>query len=411
MKNQSIKIAYVHSMHFPSQEANAFDSVWAASALSKIVPTTFFIRDSKLSDAKLKKYYNIEGSSLKFKSLHLNLTPDRILIKIPSLYEKLLACLFRLYPGWSAFKGKKVLYIRDPKALLFWGMQKQNRNWLKSWTLIFEAHDPLGIDPNQFGSQNPFSLKEGAEGERRQAILKAAKHFDAVICNSQALADDIYNWTNGEIHTDAILIGSNVPRVRTAPEIKTFGSQIVLGYIGTIDRQRGVDMLLDALKILPGNVTLRLVGRLRKESGVDPAWLENYLQDPELSNRISLQVEDPIKDVAAEIDKCDILIQTASNDQQYARYGVPLKAFCYMNRGKPIIVGDVPCFHEFFQGGQNCIYYKLDPNSLAEAILTLVNNPGLAEKIARGALERSEEFDLSHRVEKILAVINANSKD
>ena len=391
-------------MHFPCQEANAFDSVWAASALSEVVPTTFFVRDSSVSIEELKKYYNIVGSSLKIRSLHLNLIPDRLLLKVSFYYEKLIAFYLRFHPTWSLFKGKKVLYIRDPKALLYWGVQKGRRKWLRSWTLVFEAHDPLGIDPNQFGDNNPFVLKEGPEGDRRQAILKAAKNFDAVICNSQALADDIYNWSNGEVKTHAILIGSNVPR-SAAPSQINFGEVIVLGYIGTIDRQRGVDILLESLKLLPGKFHLRLVGRLRQETGLDPDWLQYYLKDPALSGRVTLQLEDPISDVAAEIDRCDILIQTASMDQQYARYGVPLKAFCYMNRGKPIVVGDVPCFHEFFKNKQNCVFYKLDPQNLAETLSKLTARPALAQTIAEGALKRSQEFDLSHRVEKIIRLI------
>lgn len=405
MHNEKIKIAYIHSMRFPCQEANAFDSVWAASALSEVVDTTLFIRESKVSPKKLKKYYNIEGSLLKIRSMYLNLIPDRILKAIDNHYEKALAIWLRINPFWSLFTGQKVLYIRDPKAILFWGEQKRNKRWLKSWKLFFEAHDPLGIDPNLFGDRNPFEIKEGTKGKHRQAILQAVKYFDKVICNSQSLADDIYNWTEGKVQTHAILIGSNVPRLKVSPVIK-FSDNIVLGYIGTIDHQRGVDLLLEALKLLPESVTLRLVGRFRAESGIDPAWLDNYLNDPGLNKRVTLQIEDPIADVTAEIDQCDILIQTASKDQQYARYGVPLKAFCYMNRGKPIVVGDVPCFHEFFQDGENCIYYQLNPVCLSGAVCKLINDPDFAQKIAHEALERSKNYDLSHRVEKILNLIN-----
>jgi len=395
-----MKIAYVHSMQFPSQEANTFDSVWTASALSRVVDTTLFIRESSISKRKIKKYYNIQGTPLKIKSMHLNLIPDRELMKIPYHYEKALSYYLRINPFWLTQND-----IRHPKGLLYWGIARLNQSWLKSWKLVYEAHDPLGIDPDQFGDQNPFDLINGREGNRHQEILKAVKNFDVVICNSKSLADDIQAWTNGEVNTHPILIGSNLPRLDHSPNINGFIGKVVLGYIGTIDRQRGVDILLEALKLLPNKFILRLVGRLRDEVGVDPHWLQQYLNDPKLANRIELKIENPISDVVQEIDQCDILIQTASSDLQYARYGVPLKAFCYMNRGKPIIVGDVPCFHEFFHNGENALYYHLDPRSLANSVLYLVNHPKFAEKIARGALEQSEKYALSHRVDKILALV------
>jgi glycosyltransferase involved in cell wall biosynthesis len=400
---QDIKIAYIHRTTFPSTEANTFDAIWSASALSENVDITFFVPRLKTSLSRVKEYYEISSSPLKFQSMHLNFLPDRFLLRFKDTYENLLAFYLRFHPQWAGFHGLKVLYVREPKELLFWGLQRKQHQWMKDWLFCYEAHDPLGLNPNKFKGLNPFELKDGSEGKHRQEVLKAALNFDAIICNTLTLAEDLRSWTNNVIKPHVITLASPLSRLENPPQIH-FGEKIIIGYIGTIDQYRGVNTLLDAMYLMPKNIYLRIVGRFRQEEGVDPDWLSKYCEDPLIKDRVDINLVDQIRDVAGEIDRCDIVIQPASHDVIDSRYAAPLKSYGYMIRGKPIVAGDVPSHRELFKEGKNAVLYHLDPHSLADCIVKLVNDPDQAEQIAINGWKQSAYFTFSRKVAEMLTL-------
>jgi glycosyltransferase involved in cell wall biosynthesis len=405
-----MKIAYVHAVSFPNHWANSLDAVWTAAALSDTVDTTFFMPRLSVSRSALKMDYGIEGSPLRLQSMHLDLVPYRLLGLFRDYYGQLLSGYLRHHPRWARSRGRKVLYLRHPRALLYWGLQREHQRWLRDWVLCYESHDPLGLDPNEFRGTNPFDLRDGAEGERRQAILRAARNFDVIICNTRALSDDLAAWTHGEIRPHFITLASRLPRLPEPPSIPRFGERILLGYIGTIDKYRGVDVLLEAMRFLPQNYTLRIVGWRRQEEGVDGSWLDNLLADRSIGSRVEIAGPVPASEVMKEIDRCDIVLQPASGDVNDSRYSSPQKSFDYMVRGKVVVAGDVPCHRELFQDGKTAALYQLDPRSLAECVVRLVSHPALAEQVARGAWEQSATYNLSRRVREIIALSEASSR-
>lgn len=403
LDDKDLKVAYVHAISYPSTEANTFDAIWTGDALSKVVDTTFFVPRIATSLPSLKEFYEINDSRLRMQSMHLDQIPDRVLVKHRSTYEKLLTHYFYFHPTWSSSHGTKVLYLREPKELLYWGSNRQKFQWMKNWLFCYEAHDPLGMDPNKFEGTNPFSLTDGPEGRFRQNVLSAAHNFDAIICNTQTLANDLRDWTGNSINPSVLTLASPLPRLSAPPQIR-FGNKIVIGYIGTIDKYRGVDILLDAMYHLPSNFYLRIVGRLRKEVGVPPDWLDTYKEDSRIMDRIDINLVDQIDDVAGEIDRCDILVQPASKDVIDSRYAAPLKSYGYMMRGKPIVAGDVLCHRELFNDGKNAMLYELDPYSLAKSIMKLADHPELAEQIAIYAWEQASYYTFARKVDDMLTL-------
>ena len=403
---KNIKVAYIHDVDFPSAEANALDAVWTASALSRKVDTTFFMPRMKTSKSAFRQYYDIPASPLHLQSMYLDYLPDRFFIKNRNYYEQVLSFFLRYHPGWMGFQGHKILYIRHPKELLFWGLQREHQKWLQGWILCYESHDPLGLDLSKYHETNPFEIKNGKEGGYIQKVLRGAKNFDLIICNTQVLADDLESWSHNLIRPYFIPIASPLPRLSEPPRIRSFGGKIVLGYIGTIDQYRGVNILLEAMHYLPDNYTLRIVGKFRQENGVDPNWLSKCMEDPHISTRVEMKGPVPFHDIKKEIDQCDIVLQPASTDILDSRYATPQKSFDYMVRGKPIVAGDVPCHRELFQNGKTASLYHLDPQSLADCVVNLVKEPAMAEQIARGAWEQSATYNFTRRTDDILSLVD-----
>lgn len=401
--SQAFKIAYIHAISYPSTEANTFDAIWTADALSKTVETTFFVPRITAPIPKVKEFYEIIGSELRIKSMHLDRIPDRFLLKFQSTYESLLSNYFHLNPRWTGSTGIKVLYVREPRELLYWGLNREKFKWMRDWIFCYEAHDPLGMDPNIFEGTNPFLLTEGPEGRFRQRTLQAARNFDSIICNTKTLADDLRDWTDNSISPSILTLASPLPRLSAPPQVR-FGDKVVIGYIGTIDKYRGVDILLESMYHLPAKIHLRIVGRLRKEVGVSPDWINKYQEDPRIKDRIDINLVGQINNVAGEIDRCDILVQPASEDVIDSRYAAPLKSYGYMMRGKPILAGDVLSHRELFNDGKNAMLYKLDSQSLADSIINLVNNPTLGQQIATQAWEQASYYTFSRKVNDMLTI-------
>jgi glycosyltransferase involved in cell wall biosynthesis len=331
-------------------------------------------------------------------------------LRIKDYFEKAVLLYLRFHPSWAGYKGKKVLYARNPKTLRYIGLKRKNSNWLHNWILIYESHDPLGFSPTEIEGKNPFEVKANDKDSYPQQILEASRNFDAMICNTKALADDIQKWTKGEVTPNVINIASPLPRLENPPKI-TFGEKITIGYIGTIDQFRGVDILLESLKFLPENYMIRLVGRFRQEPNVDPNWLGKFRADASNKNRLEINILDHIADVKAEIDRCDILVQTASQEILDSRYATPQKSYGYMMRGKPIVVGNVPCHHEIFTEGVNAVFYNLNPKNLADTIINLVNDQSLANRIAIGAWFLSADYSFAHRASKIFHLVDSITKE
>lgn len=396
--NREIQMIYLHSMTFPNNEANAFDAVWTADALQEAgVQTTFVMKSLVIPRDQFLAYYYIPGSKIALVSMRLRWIPERLFKGRQNYFATLVRSYLRFSPRFAFSNAQKILYLRDPKLLRYFGLLREKRKWLKDWFLVYESHDPFGYDPNVFLDRNPF--------ENDPEIIRAASNFDLILTNSQALSSDIETWTKSVIKPEVITLASPLKRL-SDPPIINFGKEIVLGYIGTIDKLRGVDILIDALHYLPDNYRVRIVGRFRHETGVDPSWLNVFSQDEEIKDRLDLILTDHISDVAEEIDRCDIVVQTASHDVHDSKYATPQKAFGYMVRGKPILVGDVPGHKELFEEERNSHYYQLEPKSLAESAVYLVAHPRLAQKIAIGAWEQSIDYSFARRAQEILKKIN-----
>lgn len=399
IKSNEFIVAYVHSMTFPNNEANAFDAVWTADALEAAsAETTFVMKSLMVNREEFLDYYYTPNSNIRLASLKPKWLPERFFLNRKNYYAELVSLFLLFSPRFLFTNKQKVLYLRDPKLLRYFGLLREKTSWLRKWIMIYESHDPFGHDPNVFLDRNPF--------EDDKDIIQAASNFDLILTNSEALSQDTETWTDGVIKPKVVDLASPLERPNEPPIVE-FGDEIVLGYIGTIDTLRGVDILIKSLRYLPANFRVRIVGRFHKEPGVNPNWLNYLREDISINDRLDLILTDRIDDVAGEIDRCDILVQTASYDVHDAKYATPQKAFGYMIRGKPILVADVPGHRQLFTEGENALYFALDPQSLAERALLLVNNRDFAQKIASGAWIQSADYSFSRRARDILKMVES----
>jgi len=105
------------------------------------------------------------------------------------------------------------------KEALYWGLVRPRLPWVKDWILIHEAHDVAGLDPQASLEANPFELQSGAEGRRRQRLMKALHNYDLILCVSQALANDLMRWSDGSLRPHVVRHASALPRLPHPPRL------------------------------------------------------------------------------------------------------------------------------------------------------------------------------------------------
>ena len=406
-----VRIAYISPLIYPSPTAQGLQTIQMAAAFARQTSDThLFVRSLVASREQVRQQYAAGGSSLRIWSLHVDFLRSFLRRRYMHNYNSAIAVILALHPAWwRASRRRKVLFVRSRREFLYWGLARPRLWWLRDWIFVYEAHDVAGLDPEASLENNPFDLQTGPEAQLRQRHLQAMCNFDLLLTVTQELADDLSRWSNGMLQPHVVRHASALPRLPRLPELHAFGSRVVLGYVGAIDQERGVDSLVAAMRGLSDRFMLRLVGRFREPiaSGQRPAWLSVLLNDPAIRTKVELVPPVPVGQVAEEIDRCDILLQPASDHVISLRYRAPLKLFDYMVRGKPIIAADVPCHKELLQDGVNaCLYRYDDVEHLAACIKSLAEQPRQAAAIARVAWEQAAGYSYDARARRILELVD-----
>lgn len=403
-------LAYVIRFIYPDSTAAASQAIQMAAAFSRYIPTTdFYIHDLQEPEVDIRANYpNVADAPLRIKPQHMLRLPSRLYQNGSARY-----LTFNTLVAWQLrrinSKQRPLLFLRSQLERDYWSAIRAKTPFFKQWRFVYEAHDIAAMPTSVVTEEDPFAVTQGAEGKQRQRLLGALKNFDQIITVTQALADDLQRWTEGLVQPVVVRHASGLPRCTQPPLINLDQPNIMLGYMGTIDEERGVNQLIQAMAYLPASYHLNLVGRVRsgRENQL-PTWLTTLLDEPEISQKVTLIPPVPLTEVVTEIDKCDILLQPASKHTISLRYRAPLKLFDYMVRAKPIIAADVPCHREMLTNGRNALFYKNnDVQDLAAKIVAMTETPMLRQKLAEEAWHQSSAYTYIARAEKILEIVNA----
>jgi glycosyltransferase involved in cell wall biosynthesis len=79
-----------------------------------------------------------------------------------------------------------------------------------------------------------------------------------------------------------------------------------------------------------------------------------------------------------------------------------LKLFEYMASGRPIVASDLPSLREVLADGRNAVLVEPgNPQALTAGIRRIKEDPALAERIARQALEDVRDYTWDRRAERL----------
>ena len=227
--------------------------------------------------------------------------------------------------------------------------------------IIFDAfisvYDTLCFDRRKF---NPNS-----------ATGKFFKWYDSYLCkiSNTVLVDtkthkDYFKREFNAKNIDYLYLGCNEKLFKPL-KIKKRSSKFVVFWYGQANPLQGVDIILNAAKILEDkNIQFRIVGPVRKKYS---KLINNLnLKNVEFIDYI------PYNQLPLEINKSNVCLGGHFGNRNKSRRVIAGKTFQFLSCGKPTIIGDNPANREIFKESSNLRFVKMNESEdLARKILEM----------------------------------------
>ena len=177
----------------------------------------------------------------------------------------------------------------------------------------------------------------------------------------------------------------------------------VVAYAGHLYAWKGVDVLLEAITRLP-NVRGLIIGGHSAEP--DLARTQSAAKRLGIADRVTFTgLVEPAR-VPDLLARADVLVLPNPASAISTRYTSPLKLFEYMAAGRPIVSTDLPSIREILRDEVNAVLVPPDnPIDLASAIARVLNDPALAARLARAALDEVPNYSWQRRAERLEALL------
>jgi glycosyltransferase involved in cell wall biosynthesis len=249
--------------------------------------------------------------------------------------------------------------------------------------------------------------------ERRDFLYKAQVWLE----NQTYRFSDVVMATNGSYRDLAISRGGKHPRdvfiVRNGPDLKTFkpvtpnpalkfGKPYLVGYVGTISVQEGLDILLDVALYLK-NMGRRDIHFTCVGGGPGLAGLRKMLEEKQLGDIFNFTGRVPEEQLLEILSTADICVNP-DKPCEMNDISTMIKIMEYMVLGKPIVQFSLK---EGRFSAQEAAVYSDNQNQVpdfAAKILWLIEHPDEREKMGRFGHKRVlEELAWEYSVPNLLA--------
>lgn len=383
-----MKIGYVHSVPFPSVDANVIQVVQMcrAFALCGHDVTLFIPRSSH--------YAADEQAREAAREIFSGELPFRVeFVHSFTLFGRL-AVLGSVRSSLSALRRVKpdIVYTRNPWSVLF-----LPQTGLK---YVFEAHE-----------ERIHMRSRLLDGFLRRIIVRNARKDGCVlmVAISQALARIWEGFgvppqklTSAHDAVELEIFEPDADKVTARNTLGITGHKPVVVYTGALKQDRGVDLMLDAAQALP-EMDLYLIGGKSDEVDFWKASAEKrHLNNVHFTGRIAH------RQIPEWLAAADILLMMWTWRVPTIRGCSPMKMFEYMAAQRLIVGPAFPTILEVLENGRDSILFEPDHRealiaALREGILRM-HDP-IPPKLAREKVERL--YTWRARAEHILREVQA----
>ena len=272
--------------------------------------------------------------------------------------------------------------------------------------LVYESH---GFAP-VFAETMPEMLSGAAAASKSKLRRLWAREervwrlADGYVTITHGIAVELTGRFGARRALTTIPDGARLEPNRSAPSLRQSASPVV-AYAGHLYPWKGVDVLLQALALLP-EVRGVVVGGHPAES--DLMRLQALAKTLRIQDRVRFTGFVHRSEVAGLLEQADVLVMPHTTTPVSERYASPLKLFEYLAIGKPIVASDVSSTREVLRDGENaCLVRPGDPEALAAGIAKVLREPQFGARIARCALEEASSYTWARRAERLEAMFES----
>jgi len=202
--------------------------------------------------------------------------------------------------------------------------------------------------------------------------------------------------------------GPSLERMKIVPPVESLkrGRRHLVGYVGVMGRQEGIDLLLRAARTIvhgrgSSDVHFGLVG-----GGTSLEEMKTLARELGVADYVTFTGRVPDADLLAMLNTADVCVNPdVANDMNDK--STMNKIMEYMALGKPIVQFDLA---EGRYSAQDASLYarKNDPEDLAAKILELLDDPGRRARMGAYGRRRVEnELEWRHEAPKLIAAYDA----
>lgn len=253
--------------------------------------------------------------------------------------------------------------------------------------MIFEAHEIFHL-----GATVP------ARRERTRRLEGFVyNEADAIISISGTIPD--YLRSEGIFTGDVHVISDGVRKEWFCSGGERAGSYIC--YAGSLYLWKGVDVLIKAMRYLPGERLVVVGGGSRLDE------LKRLASVESVSDRVSFTGAVPHEAVRGYLLGAKVAVLPNVLDGP-SRFSSPLKLFEYMACGVPVVASDIPAFTEIISHKKNALLFEPgNAGALAGCVRELSENPATASALAAAAGEEAEKYTYEKRAQRISEIIKS----
>jgi glycosyltransferase involved in cell wall biosynthesis len=250
--------------------------------------------------------------------------------------------------------------------------------WLVPLPLVYEVH----------GLYGPYSSdQKGLKDRREERVFSRA---DGLVVTTEALKKVLNEVYGVSAPVARVPLGFDIPR--EAPAHTPRHSPKEIFYIGQLYPLQGVDLLIEAMKHIEDG-RLNIVGGKKEEIETLKARAENL----KVAERVKFHGFVEPAEVKEKMAAADVLV-LPSRSQGKMPYVAHMKLFEYMAAARPIVATNLPSINEFVRDGEEAILVEPDSAlSLAEGIRRVLEDDGLAQRLAAGAYGAAARFTWASR--------------
>lgn len=153
-------------------------------------------------------------------------------------------------------------------------------------------------------------------------------------------------------------------------------------YVGNLERYQGIDLLIDSIVRLPGDLRLQTV--VIGGSATDVTHYRQVAQKLGLADRLHFIGPRPVADLNAYLEQADVLVSPRTLGQN-----TPMKVYSYMQSGKAIIATDIRSHTQVLD--RECAeLVPPEPEALASGLERLVRDESLRRRLGAAARAKVE---------------------